>query len=96
MKLRRVHAALFLLLASLLPVRAEAFRFVPFTADFAPSGPGANQTFRVENNSEEPIAVEISVHRRAMNLDGSDALTPADDDFVVFPAQVVPRALAAR
>ena len=90
MHVPRAHSALFLLLGSLLlPVQAHAFRFIPFTADFTPSGPGANQTFRVENNSSEPIAVEISVHRRAMNLDGSDALTPAEDDFVVFPAQVV-------
>ncbi len=77
------------LLLSLAPLPAQAFRFVPFTAELDPSGPGANQTFKVENNSSERIAVEISVFRRGMNLDGSDELSEADDDFVVFPSQIV-------
>ena len=77
------------LLLCLAPFPAEAFRFIPFTAEFDPSGTGANQTFRVENNSADRIAVEISVFRRQMNLDGSDELTEAEDDFVVFPTQIV-------
>ncbi len=88
-----MRAGLFPLCAGLLlclaPLPAEAFRFIPFTAEFDPSGPGANQTFRVENNSAEQIAVEVSVFRRLMNLDGSDELTGAEDDFVVFPTQIV-------
>ena len=88
----RVHPALPLLLAliaTVLPGPAHAFRFIPFTAEFRPSGPEANQTFRIENNSDSPIAVEITIHRRAMKADGSDVLTPGEDDFVIFPAQVV-------
>ena len=92
-KQKTMRAGLFPLCLGLLlcvaPLPAEAFRFIPFTADFDPSGPGANQTFRVENNSGKQIAVEISVFRRLMNLDGSDELTEADDDFVVFPTQIV-------
>ena len=76
-------------LLCLAPLPAAAFRFIPFTADFDPSGPGANQTFRVENNSDAQIAVEVTVFRRLMNLDGSDELTEAEDDFVVFPTQIV-------
>lgn len=88
MKARAVPLGLALLLA-LAPLSARAFRFVPFTAEFDPAGADANQTFKVENNSKERIAVEIGVYRRAMNLDGSDELSSAEDDFVVFPAQVV-------
>ncbi len=77
------------LLLWLAPPSAQAFRFIPFTADFDPSGPGANQTFKVENNSNQQIAVEVSIFRRSMNLDGTDELTEAEDDFLVFPSQIV-------
>ncbi len=68
---------------------ASAFRFIPFTAEFEPFGSGANRTYTIENTSNEPIAVEVSVHKRGMNLDGSDRLQDADDDFIVYPTQVV-------
>ncbi len=68
---------------------ASAFRFIPFIAEFEPSGSGANRTYTVENTSDDRIAVEISIYRRGMNLDGSDRLGDADDDFIVYPTQVV-------
>ena len=68
---------------------ASAFRFIPFIAEFEPSGSGANRTYTVENTSEDRIAVEVSVHKRGMNLDGTDRLQDADDDFIVYPTQVV-------
>ena len=68
---------------------ASAFRFIPFIAEFEPSGSGANRTYTVENTSDNRIAVEISVYKRGMNLDGTDRLQDADDDFIVYPTQVV-------
>ena len=87
--LARLLALGLCVLAWLPPGEADAFRFMPFTVEFAPTGPEANQSFRVENNSDEPIAVEISMFKREMNVDGTDRLTEAEDDFVVFPAQIV-------
>ncbi len=77
------------LFGGLLAGTASAFRFIPFTAEFEPSGSGANRTYTVENTSDDRIAVEISVYRRGMNLDGTDRLQDADDDFIVYPTQVV-------
>jgi fimbrial chaperone protein len=54
-----------------------------------PSGPGANQLFQVENETDVPAAVQISIVHREMAADGKEALTDAEADFVVFPAQLV-------
>lgn len=68
---------------------AQAFRLVPIEMEFAPSGRGATQIFRVENDRSEPAAIEVRVMAREMSADGEDRLTPADESFVVHPAQIV-------
>jgi fimbrial chaperone protein len=55
----------------------------------APQGTGANQTFQLDNDSEAPAAVQISMAHREVGEDGKESLTDADVDFAVFPAQVV-------
>ena len=67
---------------------AAAFKLTPIEAEFA-AGRQAVQTFKIENPGTQPVAIEITVHQRAMALDGSDQLTPAPDDFTVFPNQIV-------
>ncbi|HEV7369730.1 fimbrial biogenesis chaperone [Arenibaculum sp.] len=76
-----------LLLASAEP--AAAFRLVPIEMEFAPTGRGATQVFRVENDRNEPAAIEVRMMARAMEADGADRLAPADEEFVVFPEQIV-------
>ncbi len=66
----------------------QAFRLVPITMTLNPSGRGANGVFRVENESNEKVAVQISMAKRSMDQDGKETLTPATDDFVVFPPQI--------
>ena len=68
-----------------------ALAFTPIEMDFTPSGRGSTQIYRLENTLQEPVAVEISVKHRAMAINGDDELTDADDDFNIFPAQVVLR-----
>ena len=68
---------------------ALAFKLSPFVMDFDPAGSGANRTFRVQNDFNTPIAVEITMARREMAADGSDVLSDAEDEFIVFPPQMV-------
>ncbi|MBX3585381.1 MAG: molecular chaperone [Ramlibacter sp.] len=84
--LLRGAAALALALSGLC---AHAISFTPIEMDFSPAGRGATQVFRLENTTPEPAAVEITVKARAMAANGDDVLTDAEDQFNVFPAQVV-------
>jgi fimbrial chaperone protein len=68
---------------------AHAFKLVPITMDFDPSGRGASRVFRVENDSEKRVAVQISIFQRTMTIDGQEENTPAEDDFMVYPAQMI-------
>lgn len=68
---------------------AFAFRLIPIEMEFATAGRGATRVFRVENDRSDPAAIEIRMMARAMETDGADRLTPADDDFAVYPAQIV-------
>lgn len=75
--------------AAVLCSPAAALTFTPIEMEFSPSGRGATQTFRLANNDAEPAAVEITVRSRAMARNGDDVLGDADEQFNIFPAQVV-------
>jgi fimbrial chaperone protein len=68
---------------------AQAFSLAPITMEFAPSGRGANRAFQVENPSEQTVAVQISMLSRAVDLDGKERNAPAEDDFIVYPSQIL-------
>lgn len=86
--LRLARRAVALTLASL-ACAAHAISFTPIEVDFSPSGRGATQVFRLENTTAEATAVEVSVKTRKMERNGDDTLGEADDQFTIFPAQVV-------
>jgi fimbrial chaperone protein len=83
---RWIVLPLLLLLSWVAP--ASAFQLSPIEAEFA-AGRQAVQLFKLENEGTETVAIEISVHRRDMAADGSDQLTAAPDDFVVYPDQIL-------
>ena len=49
----------------------------------------SEETFTVKNDSDDPIAVELSLKHRVMTEKGVDVLSDADDDFVFFPQQMI-------
>jgi fimbrial chaperone protein len=67
---------------------AFAFKLTPIEAEFGP-GRLASQTFKVENGGTQPVAVELSVHSRAMATNGDDILAPTPEAFDVFPDQIL-------
>lgn len=69
---------------------AAALKISPFKVSLqAEAAQGASQVFRVENNTGEPAAVEIRVETWDIAEDGQEHNRSAEDDFMVFPAQLV-------
>jgi fimbrial chaperone protein len=66
---------------------ALAFRLVPMREEFDPAGRGANRAFRVENDGNETVAIQISMLKREITLEGQELTTPADEEFIVYPPQ---------
>jgi len=69
---------------------SQAFQFVPISETFSPTGKDRIREFKVANDSNDPIAVELKVLKRKMDINGDDILDQAEDNnFVVFPAQII-------
>lgn len=77
------------LMLEAVPTTAAAFTLKPFVAEFAPSGKGANKTYKIQNDSAKPIAVQISMTDRRVDLDGNETNSDAEDDFLVYPPQMI-------
>lgn len=78
---------LFIILSGISP--ALAFKLEPISRVFEPAGAGATQSYEVINDSEEQIAVELSMAERKISLEGQETTESADDDFLVYPSQIV-------
>jgi len=65
-----------LAMLALMAAPAYAFKLTPIEAEFGP-GRLASQTFKVGNGGTLPVAIELSVHARAMADNGDDILAPA-------------------
>lgn len=87
--MRKLSIFICLCCLCLLSTPAQALKISPFKAALIPGDQTASQVFRVENNSAEPAAVQISVLTWDMTPDGQEINHEAEEDFAVFPAQVV-------
>lgn len=77
----------FIILSGISP--ALAFRLEPISRVFEPAGAGATQSYEVINDTAEQIAVEVSMAERKISLEGQETTESADDDFLVYPSQIV-------
>lgn len=68
---------------------ARAFSLTPMSVEFEPKGKEATRSFLVENNSAEKIAVQVTMARRVIDLEGKETNPEADDDFIVYPPQLI-------
>ena len=85
--LRILPALSLLILAAAAP--ALAFEMTPLELGLDPAGRKSAGSFRIVNIDARPIAVEVGVFTREMTDEGSDILRPADDDFIVYPPQMI-------
>ena len=75
------------LLAMMQP--AAALKISPFKGMIIPGATPQTQLFRLENNSAEEAAVQVSVLTWDIAPDGSEINHDAENDFSVFPAQLI-------
>ena len=72
-------------------VAAEAARVSPMIVEISPMGRGSVARVELSNPGQAEFPVEVQMFRGVISETGELELTPADDQFLVFPAQrVVP------
>lgn len=73
------------------PISAEAARVSPMIVEVEPVGRGSIARVELTNTGQGEFPVEVQMFRGVISETGELELTPADDQFLVFPAQrVVP------
>ena len=72
---RRILLSFFLVLLGVQP--AFAFKLLPISRTFTPVGSGATQSYQVVNDSNERLAVQVSIVQRQMDLAGKENYKPA-------------------
>ncbi len=82
-------------LVAVLPSSSQVeatFLFSPMLSSFAPAGQKATQSFFVKNTGKKSTAIQIRMVKREMDLDGKEINTNADDDFILYPPQMLVKA----
>lgn len=68
---------------------AEAARISPMVVDVKPLGRESIARVELTNPGDAEFPVEVRMYRGVISEDGNLELTPADEDFLVFPAQIL-------
>lgn len=66
-----------------------SFQLEPISQTFSAQGSRSTRSYKVVNSNKKPIAVEISVMKREVDELGEETLSPADDDFIIYPMQML-------
>jgi len=65
------------------------YQLSPSNLTLEPSGSRASGSFRVRSTGDEPVAIEIRVTERQVDLQGNETRPEAKADFVVYPPQIL-------
>lgn len=90
--IRRLAFAAAAVVASLMAAistSAIAGRVSPMIVDMEPTGRGAIGRVELTNDADRNIAYEAQIMRGDISPTGELDLTPADEDFLVFPPQAI-------
>lgn len=68
---------------------ANAYKLLPLEANLTSVGEKASTEFQIINDKPYPIAVELMTYQREMDVDGQDWLTEDDDNFIIYPQQLI-------
>jgi fimbrial chaperone protein len=85
-KLLIVWGAMMLVLA---PASAEAARVSPMIVEISPLGRGSVARVELTNPGQSTFPVEVQMFRGVISEAGELELIPADEQFLLFPTQVV-------
>jgi len=81
----KLITAVFLLLSTL---SVSALQMNPLSLVLKPSGGGSKQSVTVSNESNKPIAVQLSITTRKQ-VGNKEERTPADNLFNIYPPQMI-------
>lgn len=85
MKLNLIWALLVMLFNS----NIYAFKFSPMSAIIKTKGNESSALFALENDTDQPIAIQISLAKREMDINGLETNPKIDNALSVYPTQLI-------
>ena len=79
--MKRLFASLFVL--ALVNISLFANQFSPLNVTFEPSGGGSAKVYTIVNDSDSPIAIEVSAVKRSITIDGEEYNEDASAYFTI-------------
>lgn len=73
----------------LFSVNAFAFKFSPMSATLGIKEKDKSSLFYLENDSDQPIAIQVSILKREMDINGNESNTAIGNEFSLFPSQLI-------
>ena len=87
-----VLAGMFFTTAAIFSMPAYAQRVQPMSYELQPSGSASTTALRIENTSQTSMTIELSVSKISLDVTGIETRSPAEDDFLIFPPQMILKA----
>jgi fimbrial chaperone protein len=67
----------------------SGFQLSPNLVELEPVGAGVSKNFSVTSTGDEPVAVQVRMVKREIMPDGKEVRFPEENDFLVYPPQMV-------
>lgn len=90
---------LYILIFCLTATVSHAYSISPIIIHLTPQGSSAKQAVDIINDSDEPIAIEVTVRERIIDAAGQDNLAEVNEKqqlFAIYPSQLVVKPNATR
>lgn len=80
----------FLVLFGLLfSLNSYAFKFSPMSTTIGVTPSSSSSLFYLENDTDQPIAVQVSLMNRVMDLSGVETNTKIGSELILYPSQLI-------
>lgn len=70
-------------------LNSYAFKFSPMSATIGVSAKNNGTLFYLENDSDRPIAVQVSLAQRNMDINGTESNLKISDELIIYPSQLI-------
>lgn len=70
-------------------LNSYAFKFSPMSATIGVSAKNNSTLFYLENDSDRPIAVQVSLAQRNMDINGTESNLKISDELIIYPSQLI-------
>ncbi len=80
---------LFIFLCLFISTNSYAFKFSPMSASIGVKSSDNSALFYLENDSAQPIAIQVSLAKREMDINGVETNSKIGNELTVYPTQLI-------